>query len=84
MATTVVALKLTQTELEVLDWLADQDHSKNRSAALRYALTFTARQRGVQVSALLDAADERREPRRGPRYRKAPKTNKRPAARSNR
>lgn len=65
----IVTLKLTQAEMDLLDWLAHKLDAPSRSDALRRALSHTANTAGVQPTALLDVRDEREQhkPRRSTR-----------------
>jgi Arc/MetJ-type ribon-helix-helix transcriptional regulator len=55
----VVTVKLTDAELDLLDWLVARLDAGSRSDALRRALTGAASREGIRTTALLDVADER-------------------------
>jgi len=62
----IVCLKLTAAEVDLLDWLVNRTDQPSRSECLRNALRLAASRAGVQPSALLDVQDEREQhkPRR--------------------
>lgn len=59
MATTVFSLKLTDEELNVLDWLKTNGNHACRADAMRHALIVHASMSGIQKPAILDVLEQR-------------------------
>jgi hypothetical protein len=60
---TMVALWLTEAELDALEWLVRAGHAPSRSAALRYGMLQLARASGINPRVLDQAHDQRIEAR---------------------
>lgn len=62
----VVTLKLTQAELDVLEWLMRKADVDSRSQAIRFALIQTAAREGIRPNEIMRMQEERSEhlPRR--------------------
>jgi hypothetical protein len=71
---TLVAVKLTEAELDALDWLAAIEQAPSRSELIRLLLVYRARFRGISPARLHQLREEREHhpPRRSPGKPRSP------------